>query len=380
MRTKFVVSIVSLLAVVMAGTLQAQVITEQGFGIGLSWGTTTTQWESRLSLKGEKSGEDILSSGGIVRPRRDEAIIGQIVFVKDSEVAPSDFRFAFSTLATPREYDWKESTFHPKLGWVFVVEPVEFINSTVYDTPFQLRVWIRRGSQKFVRIIFKIRLGRDLGGVRDTLSRDVLFIRPIDPPDEPQCTPTRCAEAVQSDRSATPARVADPEIIDRNNAEILRVVGELDAKIEKVAEVVNANSERLDQHEAHIMRLDDWASRVVAQATISTEPTRQVATASQSQLERLQQKYAGRQSWVFALDEQSPASEARFTFWQMVANGWSKCQNQLIVRRGQEVFLPVSRMSGWCMFGLSGVYGSSPERVFDPDMPRVIILTGGEVR
>lgn len=307
MKLFVVVAILALVAGMSVVNAQDLGITERGLGVVISWGTSTKTWESRVVLKGERTGADLIPMNGVVQPERDEAIVGQILFATDGDVRPGDFRFSFSTLATPEERDWTEADFNPRLGWVFRIPSEEYVNSRLFDTPLQFRVWIRNGKMDYVRVIFKFSFGRD------AVSRNVLFIRPTDP-------------APMADASVSAPVVADPSAIDRNLEQIQSALSVLGESQQVLADRLNDTTGRVDQLEARTTRVEEaWE----AQAT----ETPALSTPSQTTREILGQRYAGKSGFVFY--STTPVVKA---WWFLSSRGWTRCDNNLSVTPSDEKY------------------------------------------
>lgn len=145
---------------------------------------------------------------------------------------------------------------------------------------------------------------------------------------------------------------------------------------ERLADGLQANDQRDNEQDARLGRLEQaWQAqtRPAADAPPVVNQNGQL-----SYKEQLLAKWNGQDVWVFALSEQSPMGEARYTFWQQTTSGWAACQNQLVVRQGNDSFLPNSRLAGWSSFGLSGVSAGAPTMVFKPSPGVHVIILGGE--
>lgn len=345
MRTKFVV----LFAVVLIATLAIPIAAEaqsigNGFGIFLSWGDSKADWTSRLVLKDAVTGEDLASENGVIKIPRDHGILGQVVFAKDvANFKPDDFKFCWSTLAAPsKESEWVTSVFDPRFGWVFAIRPDQFAGG-LYDTPLQLRVTVKNGRSKHVRVIFKITYGHS-----DTFGREILFIRPCDPIVKPVVAPVRQEAA-----------------IDPNFLELKRAVEALDQNTQVLADGLNANNQRDDEQEARIARLEGaWMSQTtpVQPPVYSPPPPAYSGPAyfapSCPTRAQLEEKYRGRTCYVFY----SSTNAAR-SWWVRTNRGWIRSSSDLQISSSEEKcwnydYTDVSRR-GWIEFGL-GIGNAQP--------------------
>ncbi len=347
MRTKFAVVFVllALVAGMSVAGAQTQSLSvsgqETGAVLNISWGTGDTQISSRLVMKSD-SGRDVATPAGVCMVPRTEGTIGQIVFAHDGRLDPNRIVFSYSTLAAPVcDSDWCDAKFDPRVGWVFRVDPREYVGSGIYDTPLHLRVLLKDGKSRYIRVIFKITYGHS-----DQISREVLFIRPYDP------TPAPVPGSV-----AGPA-VADPVAIDANFAAVKAALGGVEANQATLAVGVNDERARNDEQDARLQRLEQWAASATAQSQPAPATMTEV-TVEQS----LREKYAGSTGYVFY----SQATTVR-SFWKITEGGWTRCTpdvsigaglgNETIWRCNPETY----RAKGWLGFGL-GVGDAKPNDI-----------------
>lgn len=351
MRTKLAVLVV--LLVLMTGmAAQADL---SWFGL-IGTGTDQAAVNARMSLR-TTSGSPIGSNDYVVPVPQGEGLRAQLIFAGDG--GPSRYSVEWSLEGAPSDKGWQRAPYEDA-GWM-----INIPSSSLYldvDTPFHIRVKDLRGKSGYVRLLFvKIGTGR-----RAVAANEALLIR-VEVP-----APPTAAQAVQ------PQSSVDAEAVNRNFEEIGAAVSGLNANDQKLTDALNNNGQRDDQQDARLARLEQWAS----QLTTSQEPATATVTNQNTRLSYKEQflaKYAGQDVWVFVLSEQSPMGEARYTFWQQTTSGWAACQNQLVVRPGNEMFLFNGRLSNWSAFGLSGVTARTPSMVFKPTPGvHVVILSGGE--
>lgn len=348
MRTKLVVLLVLLALVAGMSVASAQSVSlsgqETGAILNISWGMGDTQITSRLVLKSD-SGRDVATPAGVVMVPREEGTIGQIVFAHDGKLDPKRIGFSWSTIAEPvADSDWHDAIFDSKVGWVFRVEPWHYV-SDFFDTPLHLRVTLKDGKAKFVRVIVKITYGYS-----DQVSREVLFIRPYDPaPPAPASGP------------AAGAPVADPVTIDANFAAVKAALGVVEGNQATLAGGIDAANQRLDAQEARLQRLEQWAASATAQSqpAPTTVTTMQEVTVEQA----LREKHAGVVGYVFY----SQVATVR-TFWKLTEHGWGRCTPDMSIGSGlggETVWrcdVNTYRAKGWLGFGL-GVGDAKPTTV-----------------
>lgn len=321
------------------------------FGL-VGTGSNQAEIQARMSLR-TTSGSPVGSNDYVVSVPWGEGLRAQVVFAGDGD--PGRYQVEWSCLGAPGDR-YNKADYFDNAGWVFEIPA--FSLSTMIDTPLHLRVKDLRGRSDYIRILFfTVRTGRHA-----VQANEALFIRvePSPPPTPPSVMPVA---------QSTPP-IADPEVVNGNFEQLGTAIEGLNNNDAKLVEAQNANNQRDDTQDARLTRLEEWANQVVT----SQEP----ATATFSQTECLQQKYAGQDVWIFALDERSSLGEARYIFWQRTASGWSACQNQLVVRQGDEVFLPNARVSSWPAFGFSGVTAGAPTTMFTPSPGVHVTILGGE--
>jgi hypothetical protein len=352
----FLVVLIAVFAILpVPSRAQGMDFREAGAAVTVSFGINKVQFESKAILRGEKSGKDLASPDGVLRPYVGEDIIGQFAAVSDSGFSTRYFSFAFATRANPRESDWTQMTLDDKYGWLFRIRESEFAQRIVdgqpVDTPLQFRVKTHNGEVKFLKFfIFKFHVPKLFGGVKDGVSKDLLFIHPCDP--EPAS-----ASVVQSQV------VADQAAIQKNFEEMKRALGVVTDNQQALADRVNENSGRLDDVEARMARMEAaWTGQAGNPPPCVPAATTSLPPRAGTREDSLKQKYAGRTGYVFF-----SAIPVTKSWWVKTGKGWVRAKNDLVISPEEEScwFYSFAEMNqqGWTEFGL-GVGNSTVVDVY----------------
>lgn len=140
----------AILAIVIP--VNAQSITERGFGIFISVGSEKNPIEGTLILT-DDSGQILTPNQGVIEVEQGRSILGQ-VFINGAK-DQKKFEIMWSTMTLVNKESLRPTEFDPTYGWTFKINPEDYAQDWGSRV---LNVWVReKGAKKdFIRAIFKI--------------------------------------------------------------------------------------------------------------------------------------------------------------------------------------------------------------------------------